>query len=263
MIYLDEQLRSCFHNRAPLFDQLMALKGECFRDLEGRSTQRVQLNGKYYFIKQHRGVGFKEIIKNLSQLKLPVVSAKNEFLALRKLHRLGIHVPHVAGYGERGNNPAKRESFILMEEVAPVKSLEDICAQWKSAPPAFSLKNYLLKQAATIARTMHVNGMNHRDFYICHLLLEQAAGVPVQHAKVFLIDLHRAQIRTSTPERWMIKDLAGLYFSSLDAGLSSRDWLRFMKYYRKQSLRDILRQERQLWMKVKKRGDDLYRDHAK
>ncbi|HTM63116.1 MAG TPA: lipopolysaccharide core heptose(I) kinase RfaP [Gammaproteobacteria bacterium] len=263
MFYLDEQLHTCFNLRQPLFDQLMNLKGETFRSLEGRTTQRVKLNGKNYFIKQHRGVGFREIIKNLLQLRLPVISAKNELLAIKKLHQLGIHVPAVAGFGERGKNPASRESFILMEELAPVTSLEMLCANWKKSPPSFAYKHYLLQQAAHIARTLHENGINHRDFYICHLLLEQLPGVDVEHAKLFLIDLHRAQIRAQIPLRWRIKDLAGLYFSSLDAGLTLRDLLRFMKYYRKMPLRDILRSEHQLWKKVKNRGDDLYRDHAK
>ncbi len=263
MFYLDEQLKSCFHNRQPLFDQLMALQGECFRDLEGRKTMRVKLNDKFYFIKQHRGVGFREIVKNLMQLRLPVISAKNEWRAIQKLHQLGIHVPGIAAFGERGKNPARRESFILMEELAPVVSLEDLCADWKKAPPSFAFKKLLLEKAAHIASTMHENGMNHRDFYICHLLLENMPTLDVQYAKLFLIDLHRAQIRAQTPSRWIIKDLAGLYFSSLDAGLTQRDLLRFMKYYRKQSLRDILQNERHLWSKVKNRGDELYRDHAK
>jgi heptose I phosphotransferase len=240
----------------------MALQGVCFRNLEGRKTQRVTIGSKHYFIKQHRGVGFREIIKNLLHLRLPVISAKNEWLAIQKLQGLGIAVPRIAGYGERGMNPAQRESFILMEELAPVKSLEEVCASWQHSPPAFKLKHELIAQAAHIARTMHEHGMNHRDFYICHLLLDQAQQTD-NLTKVSLIDLHRAQIRAKTPERWVIKDLAGLYFSSLDAGLSSRDIFRFMKYYRKKPLRDILRDENKFWMKVKNRGDDLYRDHAK
>jgi heptose I phosphotransferase len=256
MMYLDEQLKPYFDAEQPLFDQLMALQGECYRNLEGRKTQRVQLGGKYYFIKQHRGIGWKEIFKNLFQFRLPVVSARNEWLAIQKCQQLGISVPGIAGYGERGCNPAQRESFILMEELAPVQSLEDLCAHWKQSPPTFETKRRLIEHAAQIASTLHKNGINHRDFYICHLLLAPTS-------ELFLIDLHRAQIRAQIPERWVIKDLAGLYFSSLDAGLTRHDQFRFMKYYRKKSLRDILRHENEFWMKVKKRGDDLYRDHAK
>lgn len=260
MIYLDPQLKSCFDANTPLFDQLMALNGESFRRLEGRNTQRVILNGKPYFIKQHRGVGWREIIKNLLQLRLPVISAKNEWLAIQKLNQLGIHVPAIAGYGERGENPATRESFILMEELTPIISLEDLCRDWKKHPPTFAMKHQLIKAAADIARVMHENGINHRDFYICHLLLDQKSNDSV---KLYLIDLHRAQIRSKIPLRWRVKDLAGLYFSSKDSGLSQRDYFRFMRYYRQQSLREILQTEKTLWIKVKNRGDDLYRDHAK
>lgn len=256
MIYLEEQLKPFFKSTVPLFDQLMALQGECYRNLEGRKTMRITLGGKHYFIKQHRGVGYREIIKNLIQLRMPVISARSEWLAIRKLRSLGIAVPHVAGYGERGMNPASRESFILMEEIAPSQSLEELSAGWQTSPPEFATKLQLLKQAAHIASILHENGINHRDFYICHLLLGQSG-------QLFLIDLHRAQIRKKVPGRWVIKDLAGLYFSSMEAGLTKKDIFRFMKHYRKKPLRDILRHENEFWMKVKNRGDDLYRDHAK
>lgn len=260
MLYLDELLKSYFRTDQPLFDQLMALQGECYRNLEGRKTMRVTLGDKAYFIKQHRGVGYSEIFKNLFQLKWPVISARNEWRALQMLQKLGVPVPRVAGYGERGFNPAHRESFILMEALAPVQSLEELCAHWQTAAPGAGFKHRLIQEVARMARTMHQQGINHRDFYICHFLLDQANKRSTP--RLFLIDLHRAAMRATVPERWLIKDLAGLYFSSLDAGLTQRDRFRFMKHYRKQSLRDILRHENEFWMKVKKRGDDLYRDHA-
>jgi hypothetical protein len=56
--------------------------------------------------------------------------------------------------------------------------------------------------------------------------------------------------------------LAGLYFSSKNVGLTSRDILRFMKAYRGQPLREILKKENVFWLKAKKRGDKLYRKHG-
>ncbi len=68
-----------------------------------------------------------------------------------------------------------------------------------------------------------------------------------------MIDLHRAQTRDSTPKRWRDKDLAALYFSALDIGLTQRDKLRFLREYFQQPLRDILRQEAVLlrWLEAK------------
>jgi heptose I phosphotransferase len=259
--YLREDLKAFFSPQQPLFDQLMALQGEVFRHQDGRRTQRIQLGGKSYFIKQHEGVGWREIFKNLFQGRLPVISAKNEWQAIQKLSALGVPVAGLAGYGERGWNPARRQSFILMEDIAPSISLETLCQSWRQAPPSFKLKSRLIAQVAAIARLMHRHGMNHRDFYLCHFLTNpaQLASDPL---KLYLIDLHRVQIRTKTPERWIIKDLAGLYFSCHDIGLSRHDLYRFMKHYRQRSLRDIFRTERTFWEKVNTRGN-TYRDHTK
>ncbi len=80
---------------------------------------------------------------------------------------------------------------------------------------------------------------------------------------MYLIDLHRAGIRCKTPKRWLIKDLAGLVFSSHDIGLTRRDHLRFIKEYRKKPLSEILRDESSFWRKVKERGAKLYKKEAK
>ena len=235
----------------------MALRGEQFRNLEGRVTQRIKLGDKTYFIKQHHGIGWKEIIKNLVQLRQPVLGAKNEWKAIEKLRALGVDVPMVAGYGQRGTDPSHMQSFILMEELTPVISLEDLCAGWKKVPPAFAFKRRLIEQVARIARTLHQNGINHRDFYICHFLLDAN-----RQQTLYLIDLHRAQIRNAIPERWIVKDLAGLYFSSKECGLTQRDLFRFMQVYREKTLRELIRTENEFWQKVKTRGEQLYRDHT-
>lgn len=240
----------------------MKLHGECFRHQKGRLTQRVLIGDKYYFIKQHTGVGWKEIFKNLIQLRLPILGAKNEWQAIQKLESLGVPVPKLAAYGQRGLNPASLQSFVLMEEVQPSISLETLCLTWTKTEPTFKFKQALLKEVARIARVLHQNGINHRDFYICHFLLDTANN-SVENPKLYLIDLHRAHIHRLTPERWIIKDLSGLYFSSKDIGLTRRDWYRFMQAYSAKSLGEIVHSEKELWQKVKKRGEQLYRDHGR
>lgn len=265
-MYLHPDLKAHFSSTKPLFDQMMALEGEVFRHQDGRKTQRVFLGDKSYFIKQHAGVGWKEIFKNIIQFKYPVISAKNEWQALAKLQRMQISAPQVMAFGERGSNPAKRESFILMEDLTQTISLEDLTLSWKNERPPVRLKQQLIYEVAKIAQAVHQHGMNHRDFYICHFLLsikEGIAGIDSNHLKLYLIDLHRAQLRHQTPKRWIIKDLAGLYFSSKDIGLTKRDLLRFMRTYSNQSLRDIFKHHNHFWQKVIERGEQLYGDHSK
>jgi len=257
-VYLDPTIQCFFPDKQLAFDQLMALRGECFRDVKGRLTQRVSLGDKTYFIKQHRGVGWIEILKNLLQGRAPVLSAKLEWQAIKKCQGLGIEVPKIVAYGRRGCNPARMQSFILMEELAPVISLEDLGKTWLKTPPSFTEKRQLIESVARIARILHHNGINHRDFYICHFLLSQRTG---SHS-LYLIDLHRAQIRCLTPRRWIIKDLSGLYFSSKDIGLTQRDLYRFMKVYSGQTLGETLKSDRINWKKVRARGERLYSNHT-
>jgi len=244
------------------FEQMMSLQGQVYRRLEGRSTERVIMDGESYFIKKHSGVGFKEIFKNLFQLRLPILSAKNEKLALTLLKKLNIPSPEMIAYEKKGFNPAKIRSYILTRELPKHTSLEHFCENWLENPPHFSLKQSLIREVACIARTMHANGMNHRDFYICHFLLDDKLW-RASTIKLYLIDLHRACIRKCVPDRWLIKDLSGLYFSSKDIGLTKRDLLRFMKEYRNKSISQIFPEELDFWRKVEQRGNKLYGQQKK
>ena len=70
-------------------------------------------------------------------------------------------------------------------------------------------------------------------------------------------DLHRAQVREKLPRRWRDKDLASLYFSALNIGLTRRDTLYFLRVYFGRSLRDILNQEAVLLSYLEREADRL------
>jgi hypothetical protein len=265
MLELTPEFAAQLPTDVPTFDYLMQLDGERFRDIANRRTLRFTLNGKRYFLKAHYGVGWKEIIKNLLQLRLPVLGARNEWQALQALTRLGVDTMKLVAYGERGWNPAHRQSFVVTEALEETESLEDFCADWETHPPAtraeLRLKRALIERVATIARRMHANGINHRDFYICHFLLDVSADVyqqPPQALRLSLIDLHRVQLRKRTPLRWVVKDIGGLYFSSMRIGLTQRDLYRFMKVYRDTTLRTTLREDGKFWSRCRLRAFSLY-----
>lgn len=239
------------------FAAARAIGGEVFRELEQRQTLAFMLGGQRYFIKRHRGARPGELLKNLLTLRLPVVSAHNEYAALRAMEALGLQVPRPAAYGRRGVLPARLESFLVTHDVGPHESLEDHCRHWRSQPPGFGHKQALLQQLARIARCMHGAGICHRDFYLCHFLRRQSDG------ELVVIDLHRALVKRSLARRWIIKDLAGLWFSAMDAGLTRRDLWRFVAAYRQAGLRDILRTEAAFWQAVQQRALKLYRKHQR
>jgi heptose I phosphotransferase len=248
-VVLDEPFRSLWAGRDP-FAAVEALRGEVFRELKTRRTLRVELAGKRWFVKIHRGVGWGEIVKNLCCGRAPILDAGNEWRAVARLGQLGVDTLRTVAFGWRGRDPAKRHSFLVTEELAPTVSLEDFCRDWPVHPPAFALKHALIRRVAEVTRRMHEGGVNHRDFYLCHFLLHLDPAPTPERLKLSLIDLHRAQIRRRVPRRWRDKDLAALYFSALDINLTRRDVFRFLKGYFSCPLRDILRGERARLLKT-------------
>jgi heptose I phosphotransferase len=249
-----------------IFDQIFSLEGEVYREQPGRKTLRFAFQGKYYFAKIHEGIGSKEMIKNLLQFRLPVLGAENEWRAIKRLDQSGIKTTPLVGYGKRGKNPIQLQSFVITEELPHNVSLEDFCRDWSDSPPGHDLKRALITQVAEIARTVHENGLNHRDFYICHFLLDISGGIDQldhRHLIIYLIDLHRMQIRRRISRRSRLKDLAALCFSSMDIGLTDRDLLRFIRIYRDQPLKKGLSKDRFFWWQVKRRANALYRKYKR
>ncbi len=236
---------------------------DVYRNKEGRKTLRFESAGKSYFLKLHSGIGWPEIVKNLLQLRLPILGARNEYEAVEKLRGLGVDTMSVAAYASQGSNPAAIHSLIVTDDLVGTVSLETYCEHWAKHPPAVATRLGLIKKLADSARRMHGAGINHRDFYICHFHLDPESltltGVSHDSIRCYLIDLHRAQVRKKTPRRWLVKDLAGLYFSSMDIGLSQRDLLRFMHHYCEGGLHEALGPGATMWGDVKERALKLYR----
>ncbi|MEK1942928.1 MAG: lipopolysaccharide core heptose(I) kinase RfaP [Pseudomonas sp.] len=240
------------------FVEVERLQGQVYRELEARRTLRTEVDGRGYFVKIHRGVGWGEIFKNLLTAKLPVLGAGQEYQAIQRLTEVGVPTMTSVAYGERGSNPAEQHSFIVTEELAPTISLEDYSVNWLAQPPESRLKWALIAEVARMTGMMHKAGVNHRDCYICHFLLHTDKPVTPDDFKLSVIDLHRAQSRATITPRWRNKDLAGLYFSALGIGLTQRDKLRFLRAYFRaaggpNSLREILRNEAALlcWLEAK------------
>jgi UDP-glucose:(heptosyl)LPS alpha-1,3-glucosyltransferase len=281
---------------------------------EGRRTVSFSHNGKRYYLKIHDGVGWKEIGKNLTSLRLPVLGAENEWKGVHHLRRqtllqnLGLNTLNIAGYGTRErrfwkilNNPAKRQSLIVTDEIPEAISLEDLFKDklfWgrnaNKIPIKICFKRWLIEQLAQTARVLHNSGANHRDFYLSHFLLQRTkeSHEPTpENSSLFLIDLHRMQIHkprwtawikailqgalklqrphppeSVTPRRWKMRDVSGLHYSSMDLGLTKRDLIRFISTYENISNRQVLEALQAndgFWRDVQSRAQNLYRSEKR
>jgi len=260
MLYLNQEFAQEFQQIDP-FDWLRSVEGEVFREVKDRRTVRFSLNNKSYFVKFHAGVGWREIFKNLFQLRLPILGAENEWKAIAKLESLGVATMKAVAYGKRGWNPASIQSFVVTEELAPTISLEDYCKNWLQLKPGFQQKKQLIEQVAQISKLLHRGGVCHRDYYLCHFLLHgsedktEFTGIP----ELSLIDLHRALIKNKLTKRWVVKDISGLYYSAMEIGLTRTDLLRFIRIYSGDNLRQSVIKGSRFWTAVENRGNAMYK----
>lgn len=256
MVDLKEPFASLWRGK-DVFAEVKKLQGEVFRELETRRTLRFEAAGKSYFLKWHQGTAFKEVVKNLISFRMPVLGADREWKAIHRLKALDVDTMQGVGFGEKGLNPINKTSFIITEDLTPTISLEDYCADWATNPPDVKVKRMLIGRVAAMVRKMHGGGVNHRDCYICHFLLHLPFDGQESDLKISVIDLHRAQIRSKVPLRWRDKDLIGLYFSSMNIGLTQRDIWRFMRVYFDRPLREIVSQESALLARAEAKAEKI------
>ena len=256
IVNLREDFASAWQGEDP-FAKVDALQGDIYRNVKGRRTLRFEWEGRHFFAKIHHGVGWGEIFKNLLNLRKPVLGAGNEWCAIAHLHSIGVATMTTVGFGSRGLSPASRESFILTEALEETVSLEDFCRDWPQQRPSLAVKHRLIDALADISRRIHRSGMCHRDYYLCHFHLHDAeafARGEIEDPRLSVIDLHRAMIRRNLPQRWIVKDVAGLYFSALHIGLNRQDFLRFVRRYSELPLRQCLQEQKHFWAQVQARA---------
>ncbi|MEX9603117.1 MULTISPECIES: lipopolysaccharide core heptose(I) kinase RfaP [Providencia] len=234
------------------FYEVNRITGEIYRQVKNRRTLQFYVGNESFFIKQHYGITISEILKNILSFRLPVLDARQEWDAIKHLEKNNIDTMDAYAVGVRGINPLTRESFLITKDLNPTISLEDYCKRWLVSPPTFQEKFNLILKLASIVSAMHASGLNHRDCYLCHFLLDENNDQISTDIKMYIIDLHRAQIRSQVPKRWRDKDLIGLYFSSMNIGLTSRDIYRFLIKYFNTNLKSIFRSHNKLIKKAKR-----------
>lgn len=257
--YLRDDLKGILgkdaRNPEDLLDAASALPGVVYRQVAGRSTRRVELGGRGYFLKFHEGVGIGEILKSWLSLKQPILGARNEYEACRHLERAGIVAPRVAAFAESTGPAHRRRSFVLCDELEGHEDLETLTLPWLQVAPTGLARRALVIQVAHFARRFHDAGLVHRDFYLCHLLRNRQQP----DAPLGVLDLHRALRFEHLPWRWRKRDLAALLYSALDLPVGKRAWLRFVRIYSGRPLAEEFQENGRRWAAVYRRALALYR----
>ena len=263
LLELTDELRDALPKGADPFEWFLEGGGEVHRHVKNRLTYEVRLKGFHFYVKRHLGCGWGEVLKEWYRFRKPVVSARTEWEGAALLEAAGVRVPNVIGKGERGRYPHAIESFIVLDALENCTTLEHFKHGWMETTGTrwVAVKRALIDEVARVGQTMHRQGINHRDFYINHFLInrdlisnwQKGQSIPLN-----LIDLHRVQYRRRVPKRWLIKDLASLLFSALDAGLTSTDYIRYLRVYLGKDWKHSLLTNRKLWQAITKRACKLY-----
>ncbi len=252
ILHVPESIKA--HLQGDVFEAMMSLQGKAFRDVPGRKTMRVNIGAKSYFVKQHFGVGWREILKNLISFKMPILGAMTEVEAIKKLDTIGIKTTPLVAYGQLGCNPATMQSFVITEDLGDIVSLEEMLQDSIKYPIPDESKRLMLTALADIASRLHSAGLCHRDFYLCHFVLSRQ-NAAAHHYDLHLIDLHRMLQNQSPNGNAVMKDMAGLYFSMLQNGLGAQDLgaqdLNLFKQH-------YLPQSAAFWAKVETRANKLF-----
>jgi len=185
------------------FEAFWGRVGRPFKSKPDREIRLLEIEGRPLFLKRYFRFGWKERL----------CGAEREWWAVRELSGYGFGVPEPVAFGlEKGLRP--RRAFSLLAAV-PGRRLEDLFQE----EPEIALP--LAPPLANLAARFHALGFSHQDFYLCHLFWDGS--------RFFLIDLQRVRRSESLRIRWIIKDLAQLFYAA--RGILGEDCREFERVF--------------------------------
>jgi hypothetical protein len=155
--------------------------------------------------------------------------ADDEVDGYRALHDAGIPTAPLVGWGRLADG----RSFVITEDLHGYDAADKLVERGGA-----EMFEKLLEPTADLAARLHRAGLHHRDLYLCHFFAsvdepnasgEDGSG-PID---VRLIDVARVgRLRnTLTRKRWIIKDLAQFWYSTLNLPVTDEQRARWLKRY--------------------------------
>lgn len=227
-VVFNTEFEDLIHRNSLLdFDRVMSLnEGEVVKHaVPERKTVRFYLknaNGPVEaYLKRLYPLSLTRFFARILKLSLPG-TAFDEFINITAFHRAGLPTMIPVAAGRRRCGLFRTESFLVTKSIEGCQRLDDFFSRLQDVP--VEDKRELVKKVALLVKKMHECGFNHRDLYLCHILLDNKGGL-------FLADLHRVNKRGKVPERWKAKDVAALNYSAPWHRITRTDRLWFLKNY--------------------------------
>ncbi len=188
-----------------------------------RYRAQLELDPSLVFYKRYDGESLRGLLQRWSEDGERNAIAAREVNVANALEKIGIRTFHPLAWGWTKGWGVRQKSFVVMSQV-PGNSIErwltTVNLNWRQ-------KLRLVEQVAKFARSLHKNGWFHRDFYLCHIFIQELDG----SYQLALVDLARMFQPRWRVRRWQIKDLAQLNYSALTKDFSKTMRLRFVKIY--------------------------------
>jgi heptose I phosphotransferase len=159
-------------------------------------------------------------IKRYARVRSRVTPADREARGIAALESHDIPTAPLVGWGRLRDG----RSFIITEDLAGHRAADKLVAGGLDF-------ERLLDATAALAGRLHRAALHHRDLYLCHFLAEVDAARP----RVKLIDAARVRRLPGWPTRtrWIVKDLAQFWYSTLALPVSDDQRTRWLKCYAK------------------------------
>lgn len=166
-------------------------------------------------------------IKRYLPARGAISPAEEEANGIRALDDESIPTLALVGWGTLTDG----RSFVITEELYGFRPAD------KAIGEGVAFEE-LLEPTADLAALLHGRGLHHRDLYLCHFFIRMENDKP----ELRLIDAARVRRLGNflTRRRWIVKDLAQFWYSTLSLPISDEQRTRWLdRYGRQRGLKSV------------------------
>lgn len=182
------------------------------------------------YLKRYGRPSAVELLRRVLARRSRAGAAVYDFSASMTLAQCSVSVARPIAFGQELGILGEKRSFVLIEELPNADALERLLPESSARKHDYNMlsdKRRLVAEIAALVGRLHGAGYFHRDLYLSHIFLGKDRD---GREMLSLIDLQRVFKPMWRRQRWQVKDLAQLYYSS--RGYFTRsEFLRFLRLY--------------------------------